>query len=106
MLDLKILSKRNNVLTLIFIILCFILLIYFTYNFTNGYHFLDIAQNIKYLDTEYNISLIDYATNGQYYNSNDLYNEGINMIFKSFFGVMLLSFCLGYYTKMLIGDLK
>ena len=55
-----------------------------------GMHNMDNAQNIRWLNAEYGISLTDMGTNGERYEDSILYLLGMEQVLAAF-GILLLS---------------
>lgn len=49
-----------------------------------GYHNMDTAQNIRYINEAYDIELVDYISENTYLSNQELYTSGFNMIFIGF----------------------
>lgn len=66
----------NNVL-----LICFLILIFLgTSIFWIGWHNIDTAQNMKYLESKYNIQLVDYTVGGEYKEYTEIYNNGFRAL--------------------------
>jgi hypothetical protein len=64
-------------LTVFLVMLGAITMVFGMYVYDNGFHTIDIAQNMKYLNAEFDLDLIDKTLQGTLINSTDAYGLGI-----------------------------
>ncbi len=91
----------NWIFTLLFLF-ALILIMMSTYLFLTGFHNVDLAQNIRYLNAEYNLDLGDYSSQG-YITAEDLLTVGYKQQRLGFFlglaGAFWLGFSLMYFIE-------
>lgn len=93
----KLLAHRPNPVYLhmfLFIILM-MGLIYGLYLFFGGFHNIDLAQNIRYINAEFNLTIGDKASDYNVYTWENLFIMGSNMLYKGLFISLICVFNLG-----------
>lgn len=70
-------------------------LIYGLYLFFGGFHNVDLAQNIRYINAEFNLTLGDKASDYNVYTWENLFIMGSNMLYKGLFISLFCIFNLG-----------
>ncbi len=59
-------------------LLSIVLMLFGSFVYMNGVHSQDLAQNLKYIETEFDIELYDMATDYALYTFDEIYIMGIN----------------------------
>ncbi len=75
-------------------------------SFKIGEHNSDLGQNIRYLNCKYNLSLMDIASDFEYYSGEELYIKGNNNIRINYYLSMAIAFMIGLFISDLISSSK
>ena len=68
------------------------------YLFAVSHHYIDIACNIKYLNAEFDLNIIDFTSGGKFVDDETLYNLGFNL---NIFSVIMMLYSTIYLTLKL-----
>lgn len=66
-----------------------------------GFHNMDFGQNMKWLNCNYNITLIDQIDHNKYWDASTGYIWGVKQIFTGFFLALWSGFSFGIFLSML-----
>ena len=77
------------------LVFSFYAIIFSTALFFIGFHNLDIGQNIRYINSEYNLTLTDSGLSGDIVTGDIAYKIGVAQMFTGFFLAIWSSFIFG-----------
>jgi hypothetical protein len=107
-------NKKTNLsifITLVYIISIIAYVIAFgqaIYLIMVGFHNLDQGQNLRYLETELNVTIMDTANDFVDYNTTEMYVIGVNQLENGVKAALLtfggLMFTLGILSVVLVGS--
>lgn len=73
--------------------------------FAGAFHNIDTAQNMRYLEAEYNMTMLDRATDFNIYDADELYIIGARQLLISNYILSIAAFFLGmsysHYARLL-----
>jgi len=98
----KLLGIGIVVSNFILLIALLVLLFYSITFFWTGFHNLDLAQNMRYLDCEFNINLIDQGTDYSFHTWEEMFINGINKQILGYKFGLIGSFLLGIELILLL----
>lgn len=89
--------KKDFIVISSLVIFCFgiILLAFGVRMYWVGYHSLDTGQNMRYLNAEYNLSVVDISSTGEIFDDTAAYRLGIIQMNLGFISTILGAFLLG-----------
>lgn len=101
----KIKDKQINfaLIFMIFLLLGIISLINIQ-NFYTSHHNIDIGQNIRYLNCEFGINLIDVGSDFRERTGDELYIMGSEGVRKAFLSSIIIAFLMGFLLLYLIRE--
>lgn len=97
-------KKKENIFLIVMIgmILSMLCLCYSIILYESGFHKLDLAQNMKYIDAKYNIKLGDMHNDKNVYTYSEMFVDGYNMMNRGMLGIGYFSFVIGASYILLI----
>lgn len=95
---------KISIFILIFICSIFMLL-YSGMLFYSGFHSLDLAQNMKYMECEFNVSIMDLHSNYNIYDKEYMYIKGFNNMRAAFFIAIYCSFVIGSSLQLIFTEM-
>jgi len=98
-------NKSYFVILFYVIILLIFIMCVSVYGFFSGYNQLDLAQNMKYLESDLNINLLDYQSDGEYRTFEEMYIIGFNQMETYFFMFGFSALILGYLLAEILINL-
>lgn len=66
--------------------------------FMAAYHNIDLAQNMRYLNAKYNMSLSDQASNMEIYSPEEMLHIGYDQFRQAIWGLLATACIFGYYA--------
>lgn len=98
-------KQPDPILQLLYSIILFlsiILAIYSAYHFTTGFHNIDLGHNLKIINIDYGLDLVDRNSAGEIWYGSEMYAHGQGQMRESFVLLGLSVFFIGFSLSKLV----
>lgn len=95
-------SDKDKFLLMTFATVCII--VFSVFFMTIGFHNIDMGQNARYLNAEFDLNVVDEMSNGEFYSDTQMYRLGLKQLMT---GILVFgASCLFFGMEFVLMDLR